>query len=825
MEYVGIDLGTTNSAIASYDGENVALYKSPEQHDVTPSAIFIDRRGNKFVGSRAYANAARNPDNAATLFKRMMGTNTPIQLSAVDKVMTPEECSAEVLRTVFGYLPETMRRDGDTGTVITVPAAFNQMQKDATLAAAESAGIGRVALMQEPVAAVMSVIRQRNRDGTFLVFDLGGGTLDIAIAQSMKGRVSLLAHGGVEMCGGRDIDRALMDEVVKPWLVDNFALGDDFVADKRFKSLVRLATWAAERAKIDLSRVDDAVIALSETEIGVRDDAGEEIYIDIPIDRAALDRLIAPILISAIEAARAALDQAGISAHDVDRVVFVGGPTQYKPLRDKVAFELGIAASTDVNPMTAVAEGAAIFAESIDWSTQSRGRKASRSSLSSTGLEFAYVARTPDASARIVAKKVGTAIGEFQVDSLDTGWSSGRKELKEGATIDLPLAKPGENGFRVFVFDADGGPVGIPNDRIIISRTAASIDAIPASHTISIEVLERHGGARGLEPLVRAGDPLPKKGVVPFRSGEVLRAGSPGALNFKLWEGDIRERVEDNMFIGTFRVTGSDFDEGMISIGSEIRCEYEITDGGAIRLDVSVPEIGGSFTSGHNYYARQDAQLDYSQAAGLVAVEAQSTMSRLDELSKHIDDPRVEAIMERIEKASSLDVDRAEPEETKHALDEIRAARRDISNVRKDHIKVIRQLDLDGIVSSFDGWGREFALPEEATAFDALVKTAQHSIDANGSDFETHLAELRSKNIAALWRSDEFVVERFHWLSRSPEQFMDQTRYSALIQQGRNALAKSDMGSLRDILIHLDELRFTRGGEEEMLAMTNIMRG
>jgi molecular chaperone DnaK len=110
VEYVGIDLGTTNSAIASYDGEAVALYKSPEQHDVTPSAIFIDRRGNKFVGSRAYANAARNPDNAATLFKRIMGTSTPVRLAAVDKVMTPEECSAEVLRTVFGYLPEAMRR-------------------------------------------------------------------------------------------------------------------------------------------------------------------------------------------------------------------------------------------------------------------------------------------------------------------------------------------------------------------------------------------------------------------------------------------------------------------------------------------------------------------------------------------------------------------------------------------------------------------------------------------------------------------------------------------------------------------------------------------
>lgn len=825
MDYVGIDLGTTNSAIASFDGESVSLYKSPEQHDVTPSAIFLDRRGNKFVGTRAYNNAARNPDNAAVLFKRMMGTSTPIKLKALDKTMTPEECSAEILRTVFGYLPESMRNGGDTGTVITVPAAFNQMQKDATLTAAEGAGIGRVALMQEPVAAVMSIMRQRNRDGTFLVFDLGGGTLDIAIAQSMKGRVSLLAHGGVEMCGGRDIDRALMDDVVKPWLVDTFDLGDDFATNPMFKTLVRMATWAAEKAKIELSQAEDTVIALSETEIGVRDRSGEEVYVDIPLDRARLDALIDPILQKAIHSARETLDQAGISAPDVDRVVFVGGPTQYKPLRDKVAFELGISASTDVNPMTAVAEGAAIFAESINWETESRGRKSSRSSLSSSGLEFAYVARTPDASAKIVARKVGGMAGEFQVDSLDTGWSSGRQLLKDGASIDLPLSKPGQNAFRVFVFDADGGPVSIPDDRITISRTAASIDAIPASHTISIEVIEGRNGMRGLEPLVRAGDPLPKKGVLKFRAGETLRAGSPGALNFKLWEGSIREPIEDNIFIGTFRVSGSDFDEGMIATGAEVHCEYEITDAGNIRLDISVPDIGGSFSSGHNYYARQDAQLDYGQAATLVAVEAETTIERLDAFAEHIDDPRINQIRDRIAKAGAIDVDRAEPEETKQALDEIRAARKDISMLRRDHLKLIRQVDLDGIIDSFDGLARGLARPDEEQAFDALVRTAQHSIDINGNDFESHLSELRSKNIVILWRSDEFIVARFQWLAQSPEQFADHTQYGRLVDKGRTALASQDFDKLRDILIHLDNMRFTRIGEEEMLAMANIVRG
>ena len=250
MHYIGIDLGTTNSAIASYAEGSVRLYKSPEQHDVTPSAIYFDRRGNKFVGLRAYNNAARDPDNAAILFKRMMGTSTPLHLAALDRSLTPVECSAEVLKALYSYLPEELRLSGETATVITVPAAFNQMQKEATMAAAELAGIGAIALMQEPVAAVMSVMRARGGDGAFLVFDIGGGTLDIAIAESMRGRVNLLAHGGIEMCGGRDFDRLLMNDRVKPWLHDQFNLPEGFTADPAYRNLLRQALWATERAKI-----------------------------------------------------------------------------------------------------------------------------------------------------------------------------------------------------------------------------------------------------------------------------------------------------------------------------------------------------------------------------------------------------------------------------------------------------------------------------------------------------------------------------------------------------------------------------------------------
>ena len=278
--YIGIDLGTTNSAICSFDGENLKLFKSPEQNDVTPSAIYVGKRGNRYLGLRAYDNAAKEPDNAATLFKRLMGTSTPVRLPAVNIVMTPEECSAEILRLLFGYLPEEIRNNSETGTVITVPAAFNQMQKDATMSAANLAGIGKVALMQEPVAAVMSVMRQRKGDGVFLVYDLGGGTLDIAIAESISGRVNVLAHGGIEMCGGRDFDRIILHDVVKPWLLDKFNLPDDLSENHKFKPLMTMATWVAERAKISLSSRDDVLISDPAFDAaGFKDLSGEEIYL------------------------------------------------------------------------------------------------------------------------------------------------------------------------------------------------------------------------------------------------------------------------------------------------------------------------------------------------------------------------------------------------------------------------------------------------------------------------------------------------------------------------------------------------------------------
>lgn len=828
--YVGIDLGTTNSAICTFDGADIRLYKSPEQNDVTPSAIFIDKRGNKYVGQRAYNNAPQSPLNAATGFKRLMGTSTPIKLPAVNIVMTPEECSAEILRVLYSYLPESIRNDPETGTVITVPAAFNQMQKDATMAAAESAGLGKVALMQEPVAAVMSVMRQRKTDGMFLIYDLGGGTLDIAIAESTNGRVSLLAHGGIAICGGRDFDRILMDNIVKPWLLENFDLPEDLSIGKDYIILRHMALWATERAKIELSTKEDAVISLDDTELRVKDRSGADVYLDIQITRKEYDDLIAEKVLESIVSARETIQKASLSSHDIGRVVFVGGPTKYKPLRDKVAFELGIDASTDVNPMTAVSEGAAVFAESIDWSMESRGRKSGRGTLAASGslnIGFNYAARTPDIKAKVVAKIDGKPVAgtSFQIDSIDTGWTSGKVGLNDGASMEVPLSKPGENLFKIFVFDAAGGPITIAENKIIITRTAAQIDAIPASHSISVEARQKLGGRYTLDYLVKEGDQLPKIGKKLYRTEELLRAGSTDSIKFKLWEGTIEDIVTDNRFIGDFEISGADFSDGVIAKGAELLVDYEVLDSGNIVLEITIPSIGGKFHSGRNFYSRQIGQIDYSNAAKRIEEESETLSSRIDAVASKLDDPKLDQARERLSRTTDSRKIESDPDAANQAMTDIQEAKKLLAQSRKDNLKVIRQMDLDSCVDAFNTVVRKHARPIEITAFDKLVVTAQSAIDNNKGDFESHLQSLRAKNWEIIFKQDWFVIDRFNRITNTPHLFLDASEFNKLVKHGKQALAADDIDKLRQVVDHLENVRIRMGGEEQMLSGSNILMG
>ncbi|MDR1509109.1 MAG: Hsp70 family protein [Synergistaceae bacterium] len=830
--YIGIDLGTTNSVITSFDGLVTRTWKNPELNDITPSAIYIDKRGGKYVGLRAYVMSLREPENSAVLFKRLMGTNTRIRFAAADVTKTPEECSAEILKTLFGYLPETLRNDDDTGAVITVPAAFNQMQKTATMEAANMAGIGKVALMQEPVAAVMSVMRVRKCDGMFLIYDLGGGTLDIAVAESIGGNVNLLAHGGIAMCGGRDFDRAVFDNIVRPWLCSHFSLPSEFQTEPAYKTLTRWAIAASENAKIALSSVNETSISISEADIPdpVLDMDKNEIYFEIPLKRGDYDALIRPRISDSIDAARETLKGAGLTPRDIESIVFIGGPSNYPPLRDMVASELGIHGNIDVNSMTAVAEGASLFAESIDWGTRTRPRKSGRGSIASGGkfdVAFNYNARTSASRAKVVAKLTGEVpCGcEFQADNLDTGWTSGRVKLADGAAIEVHLPREGENTFKMSVFDPNGLNVNLDANTAVITRTTATIGAIPASHSVGVEVLEKLGGKPTLEYMIRKGDALPRKGKKTFKAAESLKSGSADSLNFKLWEGEIKDPITDNRPIGVFKISGTDFEEGMIPAGANLECEYEILDSGHIDVRFSVPSIEGTFRSDKNFYSRQEGQVDYASAASNVVSNGRKTLSRLHEIKMVIDDPRLPAARNKVEAAVALDADETDVERIQAADEDIRAAKQLLSQVREEHLREIRGLDLDKAVSVFEKDLREYATASEAADFDNLAATARRSIDRDDADFEFYFSKLESMSFGIQWRQDWYIVELFKRWTAIPQIFINRRRFDELALQGKELIASNNAEKLREVMMELLKLIPGVGPDINMSDITNIIRG
>jgi molecular chaperone DnaK len=328
-----------------------------------------------------------------------------------------------------------------------------------------------------------------------------------------------------------------------------------------------------------------------------------------------------------------------------------------------------------------------------------------------------------------------------------------------------------------------------------------------------------------LDYLVREGDQLPKKGKKTFKAGESLKSGSAGSIKFKLWEGEVSDPINDNRFIGMFEIRGSDFDDGVIAAGAELVCEYEVLDSGNIQLEVSVPSISGSFKSGRNYYSSQEGKIDYSNQAKNIQEQSEHTLERLEEMASKVDDPRLEQAREKLEQAGTIKSDEADPETAKQAMDNVQEAKRLLALTRKEHLKDIRQLELDRAVDFFEKTVRQHARPTEATSFDNLVKTAQRAIENNSSDFESHLDDLRGRNFMILWRQDWFVIERFKWLAQDVYLFPDAREHAQLVAIGVEALKANDIDKLRAVVVNLDSIRIGSVGDDDMMAGANIVRG
>ena len=343
---IGIDLGTTNSAVAVLEGTESKIIANPEGNRTTPSVVSF-KNGEIIVGDAAKRQAVTNPDTVISI-KSKMGTSEKV--SANGKEYTPQEISAMILQYLKGYAEDYLG-EKVTKAVITVPAYFNDAQRQATKDAGKIAGLEVERIVNEPTAAALAYgLDKTDKEEKILVFDLGGGTFDVSILELGDGVFEVLATAGDNKLGGDDFDQKIIDHLVAEFKKEN---GIDLSTDKM--ALQRLKD-AAEKAKKDLSGVTSTQISLPFITAG---EAGP-LHLEMTLTRAKFDDLTRDLVERTKVPVRQALSDAGLSLSDIDEVILVGGSTRIPAVVEAVKAETGKEPNKSVNPDEVVAMGAAI---------------------------------------------------------------------------------------------------------------------------------------------------------------------------------------------------------------------------------------------------------------------------------------------------------------------------------------------------------------------------------------------------------------------------------------------------------------------------------
>ena len=344
---IGIDLGTTNSCVAVLEGGVPHVITNPEGNRTTPSVV-ANKNGEILVGETAKRQAVTNVANTVSSVKRLMGTSEKVNMGGQN--YTPEEISAKILMKLKSdaesYLGEKV-----TKAVITVPAYFNDAQRQATKNAGKIAGLDVERIINEPTAAALAYgIDKQEKTHTVLVYDLGGGTFDVSILDLGDGVFEVKSTAGNNHLGGDDFDQRIMDYLVSEFKKENGVdLSTDKMAMQRIKD-------AAEKAKKDLSGMMSAEISIP----FIAQSAEGPLHLNVTLNRAKFEELNKDLFDSTLDAVRKALKDAKLSANDIDKVLLVGGSTRIPYIQELVKKELGKEPSKEVNPDEVVAMGAAI---------------------------------------------------------------------------------------------------------------------------------------------------------------------------------------------------------------------------------------------------------------------------------------------------------------------------------------------------------------------------------------------------------------------------------------------------------------------------------
>jgi len=597
----GIDLGTTNSAIAVLNGVTPRIIKNMLDDDITPSAVSINKRQETLVGKSAKDRLKQSGRVDTQIeFKRVMGTQQTFAFKSAGLTKLPEDLSAEILKSLRADVQRALGEE-PVAAVITVPAAFETHQTSATMKAAKLAGFAQVALLQEPVAAALAYGFQATGEKAYwLVFDFGGGTFDAALIKAEDGTVTVVHHGGDNFLGGSDIDWAFVEAVILPKVhAQNPGFADWLTrsnSDEKARVGMEKLKAAAEAAKVTLSSAPSTTLEINDIDAGNGDTIDCS---DIPLTREELLAAATPLIDKAIDISLRVLEEKGVPSSSVDRVILVGGPTKAGYFRERLKERLPIRIDHSVDPMTVVASGAAIFAGTQKISGE---RAVAKAGVLTIDLKYEPQGSSaePTIGGRLLSKELADFTGwKVRVSEGASAWSSASLPVrKDGVFITKIKAEAGRrNVFAIEVTDPNGSLVAAEPASFTYTIGASS-DGQPLINSLNIGLAENE-----VMKVHEKGQLLPLKRKVSRKILTVtpVKAGDANSkLKIPIVEGE-SDKADRNRYVGDLTISGEMIKRDLPT-GTEVEIEVSVDQSRIIHLLAYIALIDEEFEAkiGHD---------------------------------------------------------------------------------------------------------------------------------------------------------------------------------------------------------------------------------
>ena len=813
---IGIDLGTTNSAICVSADDEYEIVKNSFQFDYTPSVFGIDKSGKYLVGKRAYDKLANSSNleesrNYKAETKRLMGTATRISFPRCDKEFMPEEIAAEILKSLRA---DALRKYPDLfakAAVITVPAYFETLQCEATKRAGSLAGFEHVALLQEPIAAALTYGFSNDEDANWLVYDLGGGTFDIALIQSKDKAFSVRQHNGDNFLGGKDFDARIVERIFIPKLKAEYSLPYLEPDNPRYSFLLTKLKYIAEESKIFLSKESSITVELDD--LG-EDDQGREIYMSFEMTVDELEEVVADLIEKTVRLVSDTIDASGIEKTKISTIVLVGGPTQLPFIRRRLEESTGIHVDSSVDPLTVVAKGAAIYGKSqkLPLSLLEADRVASANEIS---LNLQYDSITSDDETLVVGKFDVPEDGySVQIQSTDSQYIGDRIPLRQGKFFEtLPLRKGKTSAFQIFLLDKSQNPVPTFPDHFEITQ-GMSISSAPIPRNIGVvySKMQLSGGLGYKEQCqvyFKAGSTLPLKHTETFKTLREVRLGTANELPIKVYEGD-SSNIDFNRILTTLSIDGNALPYSLPE-GSDIEITISINESREFEVEAYIPDMDISIDARVATYEEEITNQQIDE-------KIDSLRSAYSENRDYLPEERREEIEQRIESIESSFSPSVADEDKRNLIvrecndalkelervDEESAVERYVADAR-NQIQTIRDflpnMNLDNSRS----------LSAQLSAIESEVD--DYSRSGNRLGLERSLEKLQQLFFAIVTQTVDFWALQFDMLSSQASEASDYYRFQDLRQQGVRARNAGDVNGLRSVCSEMWDLLPHQVGE------------